>query len=251
MRIIAMVVAKNEAHRYLRPFLHWTATFTDAIYLYDDQSDDGTVAIAMSAGAFVGVRSDEVPSFVEHEGKFRQAAWEWMERVALPREGDWVICLDADEFLVAEGSEREALEDAAASLNALGATALNMEIPEIFAEVTSGLYRRVDGFWGTITGVRYVAWREGGQFADKALGCGSVPTYAHVANGPGPWILHVGYLDPEDRQEKYDRYMALPGHASTHVQSILLPGTIELWTGPLPLTTLLEHQSPTLAASSE
>lgn len=236
MRIFAMVVAKNEADRYLGAFLEWTKTFVDEICLYDDQSTDDTVDRALAHGALVGVRPDDVPAFLEHEGQFRQAAWRWMETTVEPVGGDWIICLDVDEFLVDERGEREALEEAARWVPQLG-NALTLKIVEMFDQTKDGLYRRVDGFWNDIIGVRFIEWTSGGEFPSGALACGSVPTYAHPVGGPGPVILHMGYVDPLDRVAKHERYVSLPGHASSHVQSILRPGRVELWDGPLPFRT--------------
>lgn len=235
MRVITLMVARNEADRYLEPCLAWAETFSSDIVVYDDQSTDGTFQVCLDRGARTAVRPDGVPSFMEHEGRFREAAWRWMEKIAEPGDGDWVFCLDADEFYVDARGEAEGIEEDIQEALALSATAIEHWVPEIFAEAENLLYRRVDGFWGEIYNPRLVKWRPGMSYADKRMASGSLP-----AGSGRPYrsllgaILHVGYLDPADRRAKYDRYSGLPGHSSAHVESIIRPETLERWEGPLP-----------------
>lgn len=241
VKIIAMVVVKNEAHRYLSAFIEWTKTFTDEIAIYDDRSTDGSVDIALRKGCLTAVRFPDDPSFLEHEGRFRENAWRWMSTATGATEGDWVFSLDADEFFVDERGERQGLE---ADIVGIPADAsLSFGIPEIFDQVEgdgiAALYQRVDGWWGAIRGQRLAPWTSGATFPDRSMGCGSVPMGSRSGlefRGSGS-ILHFGYLDPEDRLAKYRRYQELPGHSSKHIESIVQEPKLELWQGPLPFRT--------------
>lgn len=246
VKIVAMMVVKNEADRYLSECLRWTKTFVDDIYIYDDQSTDDTIGVATLCGVWNTVRPKGVPSFLEHEGKFRQAAWDWMCEKADIQRGDWVFALDADEFYVDARGERDGLElDIAASTED---DAIHFEIPEIFAESPDALFQRVDGWWGSIQGTRLVRWNPNERFQERKLGCGSVPRPHRGIMSHG-YILHFGYLRQKDRLEKHQRYTAHLGHGNDHVKSILYPPTLEVWEGPLPFRTQREHQSQTPAPS--
>jgi glycosyltransferase involved in cell wall biosynthesis len=232
MRVILMMVTKDEASRYLSAMLEWNEQFVDEVVVYDDCSQDDTPLIVEQRGHNVITRGSGVPTFIANEGMFRQAAWTWMESVAKPENADWILTLDADEFLVLNSGDLMA-EIALAEEHAADAVACR--IPEIFAASGDTLYRRVDGWWDQITGTRLVRWDPTKRFAHKAMASGSVPepigdTYMSYNMN----ILHTGYLDQGDAKTKYDRYRSLPGHNMAHVKSILAPGRLEAWEGPVP-----------------
>lgn len=247
-RVLGYMVVRNERARYLDACLAWAAGVVDDLGVYDDRSDDGTAALARARGALVAVREEHAPSFLDHEGRFRADAWAWFEAALAPAEGDWVLALDADEFVVSShGTARDGVDRAVAEAGRLGAITALVAVPEVFAtdvDDTGYLVEarvRVDGLWGTIAGTRLFAYRPGGIFRDRAMGCGAEPTYvASAARGAlqAGWLrlLHLGYADAEDRQAKYDRYTALAnhGHADDHVRSILAPATVRPWRGPWP-----------------
>lgn len=243
MKIHAMVVTKNEAGRYLEQMLRWTQTFTDGIYVYDDQSNDSTRDVAVANGIAVGERPDSVPSFLEDEGMFREAAWSWMESAAKPRDGDWVFVLDADEFFVAAAGERLALEEEIRGVTEKGGDGIFFDIPEIFAVAEGNLYQRVDGYWGTITGHRLIRYRPYSYFSKKGFASPAVPDayivgeytrYAQSWWKSGCHVLHLGYAHPDDVKAKFDRYKAMPGHNPRHVNSIPMAGRLEIWEGRVP-----------------
>lgn len=248
-RIYGLMVTKNEADRYLEDCLAWHMSFLDGVFVYDDRSDDDTVAIAERHGCDVEVRDVDDPSFLEHEGRFRQHSWELAQESLSLSHGDWVLAFDADEFLVDAATAdpvgiRQSLEDAVS--HALPACAsVRLPRPEIWGFLHEGHdparpVHRMDGWWGRIECTRLFAWRPHGTIADKAMGCGSEPSY--VARSPvsplnhGLYLLHYGYVDPADRQEKYDRYTGLAdhGHNDAHVQSILAVPQLDVWNGEYP-----------------
>lgn len=244
MSLYITCVTKNEADRYLKPFVAWCKTFAAAITIYDDQSTDDTAAIAEDLGAIVKVRPDGVPSFLEHEGLFREAAWRWTEQAVEPKEGDWFLSLDADEFYVDVRGEAHGLVEDLSYAESMGAVRTYFKIPEIFAETPDSLYRRIDGYWDTINSCRAALWEPDMVFPDKVMASGSTPNH-RLVGGVAEWvmgdnfqsrghILHLGYLEPADRKAKYERYSTLTGHSSAHVESILRPEVLEIWDGPLP-----------------
>ena len=66
---------RQEKDRYLEDCINHAFTFLNEIFVYDDRSTDGSAELAMDLGCRVVRRPDSRPSFLNHEGKFRYAAW--------------------------------------------------------------------------------------------------------------------------------------------------------------------------------
>jgi glycosyltransferase involved in cell wall biosynthesis len=242
-RILGQVVVRNEAGRYLAESLAWQSEFCDEIHVYDDRSTDDTVDIAIESGATVTVRPERLPSFLTHEGKFRQASWKDFQAKCDPTYDDWIFAFDADEFLVSPNEpERDALERLAQMSKIERASSWKLRVDEIFDVVSGTPFKRTDGYWNQISAVRFFKYRSLSQFANRVMGCGSVPTYALQdpadARKMPVGIMHFGYAREADRQEKYDRYTSVlnNGHSSNHIKSILQLPTLEPVThGRIPL----------------
>ena len=240
MKLLATMVARNEAGRYLDACLKWLKTCVDEVHVFDDQSDDETPEIVLSHGCRLTVRGDDQPSFLDHEGKFRQAAWDAFEQKIKPQKYDWVLAIDADEFLIAGGKERLELVEAAANAEFRGAKSVILNFQEIFGFVDNIPLVRTDGYWASIAHPRFFQYRPNGQFLDRAMACGSEPTYVKEApssEAPGLTILHFGYAKEEDQASKYARYSQTTGHNSRHIDSILERGRLEKWRGKVPCLT--------------
>ena len=223
------MVVRNEADRYLDACLTHAKTISDEIFVWDDCSTDDTVDVARSHGAFVGNRHWNRPSFIENESEFRADGWIVMKTVLSLKEGDWVLTIDADEFLV--GDVHEAIESAVE----VGYQTLRVSIPEMF--LLDPLSRRTDGFWGKIDGFRLTQYVPGDQRFRSGMGCGTLPAYANRGfHSPKIQLLHVGYASVEDRREKYERYSQISdnGHNARHIQSIMAPPSLVLWDGETP-----------------
>jgi len=236
IRLHAILVARNEADRYLDAVLAQLPT--DSIHLYDDDSNDDTVAIARHRGALVTRKRTGVPSFTENEGAFRQMAWNAFEDQLCPEAGDWVLSVDCDEFLTATDIPT-ALDDAIAGADATWTQAVNLRIPEVFELRADGPYVRIDGYWNTLSAPRLFRYRAGGKFTRKAMGCGSEPEYVrqgHAVDSGGLALVHYGYATSADRRTKYDRYMAVGdhGHNPAHITSILSTPVVEPLRSPAP-----------------
>lgn len=229
MRILGIMPIRNEAHRYLEANLAWHKDILDGLAVYDDQSDDDSALYCWDAGAKVKTRPDSVHSFLDHEGLFRQACWEWMEEALKPEEGDWILALDADEFLVSiDGDVRRQLIEVAAT--ALG-EGVYIPIPEVF-EVKDGVpYIRTDGFWRDLGAPRYFRYLSDGKFNEVPMGCGSFPNYVQSFSrlNRGLRLLHLGYVTAQDRTAKYQRYSGVEGHNPVHIESILQRPRVERW----------------------
>lgn len=214
--LTVLMVTKNEAHRYLEWSLGHAVRVADRVFVYDDQSTDDTPAIAARLGATVAVRPDTVSSFADHEGRFRQAAWDAMALQLELTPGSLVFVVDADQIIAAgarDDIDRLSQDD----------EAWVIPIVEVFDWDFDGApLVRVDGEWGRITGCALARWRPRLRFADVPLACGSVPiSYRHRVWVDAPSLLHLGYVDHADRVEKHARYVGRRGHNPNHIASIL------------------------------
>lgn len=237
--IYGLTVVKNEASRYLADSLRNTLRHAEGVLVYDDQSSDQTVEIAHGIpGTRVIVRKPNDPSFLDDEGLFRWNAWRALVDQFDPDEGDWIVVIDADEFII--GRLRALVQQVNWNY-----TAIAFHIPEVFGFDYDGApLIRTDRLWATIHGARMVRFKVGAQFRSGAgrLGVPNVPE--HGLSRPqwytqtDVFILHYGYARLEDQLIKYGRYSGRPGHADSHVQSIVLPDkTLVRWDGECPRLT--------------
>lgn len=233
MRIFAVTVGRNEVGRYLEQVLRWTSTFVDGHLFYDEGSTDGSGAVATTCGCVTVTRPPEIPQFLQNEAVVREDAWRALAEAFSPTSEDWVLSIDADEFLVGD-DERGWLEkniDYAEDCNAFW-----MPIPEVFGWAEDMPLVRVDGFWGGITGERLARWNDDITFKAVELGGGSLPLQATPKKlALGLQILHFGYATAEDRERKYHRYSSRGGvHNPAHIESITRRGALAPWYGKQP-----------------
>lgn len=226
--IYGLMVVRNEASRYLQAALAHAASYLDRIIIFDDQSDDETREIASEFGDVV-IRPDHISSFVENESEFRQHAWSIFEDNCSPTLDDWILAIDADEFLIAD-NPRESLFHYSQTAS-LG---VSLRIPELWS-IDPPLVR-VDGYWDRNSSPRYFRYMPGGTFAGRRMGSAAFPTYVrHDLIAEDVEILHVGYLNEDDRVVKYNRYTSISeGHSSTHIESIIKIPTYSSYDKTLP-----------------
>lgn len=238
MRVIGVVPVKNEADNWLDACLAWTENYLDDLFVYDDQSDDDSLGVALKYTPHVVRRADSEPSFLEHEGQFRQNAWNHMERSLEPEHGDWVLSFDADEFLVGgfDHKIRERVVSLIEMAEDLKYDCVEIARPEVWQHDTK-LMVRVDRDWQGRSN-RFAFWKPGLKFKDKKIACGSLPAEYKKPMGMVHLVslMHFAYSTPETRQAHYDRYTAMKnhGHSEKHIQSILEKPTLVESQAPAP-----------------
>ena len=214
-KLYGLMVIKNESSRYLHAALTHASSYLDHIIIFDDQSDDDSATVANEFGDVV-IRPDSVSSFIENESEFRQNAWSVFEDACSPTSDDWILAIDADEFLIGNNI-RDTLIGYASKLE----MGLTLRIPELW-NLDPALIR-IDGYWDSNCSSRYFRYMPGGTFAERRMGSAAFPTYVRsnlIADDLE--ILHVGYVDEDDRTIKYNRYSSITeGHSSRHIQSII------------------------------
>lgn len=227
----------NEVDRYLASFLAHATETVDSLFVFDDRTSDGSYDVAVDAGCVVVRRADSEASFLEHEGRFRDAALRRFAEAMRPEAGDWVLIVDCDEMLYGPsgdpvlGTLRNAAAQTDLYAGAAGAHVFSLRVDEVW-DLFFGVPRvRVDGFWASISGRRFFRWQEPGEgrYPDVAMGCPPEPWYATdgaPVKLPAVRILHFGYADAADRAVKYERYRSRGGHATAHVESIRAKPTL-------------------------
>lgn len=234
--LIGHMVVHNEYDRYLTKTLPALAELCDGrVVVVDDFSTDETwdwINDSPEAEGWQAFRRpDDVPSFLEHEGKFREWAWIHAAKAAGAEAGDWIISLDADEFVVAS-SPSDTYRLIREAMNTTDGQSFEFKVLEVFDDSGEVPMVRTDGFWGSISSHRLARWHpDSSEFLMMKMGCGSIP---HFAKGDsrlaiGLAILHFGYARPEDRLAKYARYRRGGGHNRSHVESILREPKLQTW----------------------
>ena len=226
MKLVASLITRNEAGRFLEPCIKALLEFCDEIRVIDDNSTDGSAELMEGMG--VQVMRNERSVFYEHEGRARQTLLEW----TMEGEPTVVLSIDADEFVDDGPALRKILEKP----NASGVWALQMQ--EIWKADAQRLSVRQDGGWKEHP-VGVVYWvppdratnrqiRRNWVIPDRALACGRVPHIVGVwgrLNKPTVGnLLHFGWTCEADRDARYQRYVVHDGgvhHNSDHLTSIM------------------------------
>ena len=93
MRLLGMMLVRNEQGRYLERVLEQMRSVCDKIVVNDDASTDRTPEICEEYGAIVS-RNTGPSLWGTDELSLRKVVWAMARTHAKP--GDWLLCLDAD-----------------------------------------------------------------------------------------------------------------------------------------------------------
>lgn len=217
MALIANLVCRNEADRYLKQVLDDLLLYVDDIVVTDDCSTDNTVEIVKDYTNHV--YSTDEPLFCVNEGQLRQEAWRNLDNHAVY--GDWILCIDADEIVYSTKQPIAELIQTT-KYDVLALEFINMWNPTHY---------RVDKAWKPMLCTKLFRYMKNGRIRDRVLACGSEPTYVEKSIQMNRWmkdsglkIQHLGYMRDEDKKTKYDRYMKIDGgkfHSGAHLKSIM------------------------------
>lgn len=228
--LLAMMVVRNEANRYLRPVLERLGRLVDGIVILDDASTDETPGLCRAHPKVIRFRQLNSSLFSRNEAALRSLLWE----MTVELEPAWILALDADELLE---------EKAKTALPALTAQ-------EEYELITFPVYHfwgdlrhyRVDRLWHPVLARTACLFRyrknRSYHWAPRRLHCGRLPVEAyHAPRFHAPLrLLHLGYASPQARSEKYHRYLSLDPRGRfcplTHYQSIMArQPRLRRWTG--------------------
>lgn len=202
--IAGMLRVKNEA-RWITEVIAALHPVCERIFVMDDHSTDGTVDLAEQAGAVVwptpfdGMdEARDKSAFVRQIARFEPGA-------------TWCLCVDGDEILDRKGPEEIRNSIASGQMDAY-----TLRIVYLWDRRDQ---IRVDGVYGRFA--RPSLFRLAGDLsflrtgAHKNLHCSSVPAryIGHCGACPAT-LLHLGYMEKEDRIRKFAFYNAIDPHNS-------------------------------------
>lgn len=252
MKLAASVIVRNELDRYLVPFLAHLLAFVDEVRILDDGSTDGWTDLLLDYNEALRpewnldldrlhvLRADE-SAFWQDEGAARQRLLDW----TLEGEPDWILSIDADEF-VSDGAALRAL------IETPPAAVYSLAMQEVWQADDDCLCVRQDGGWRAHP--IPILWRVPGstvlehdargerkwRIADRKVAPGREPIAVrdlarfgsrHVLPS-GVDVLHFGWACEADRAARHARYVEHDGgryHNSAHLASIMAPaGRVKL-----------------------
>lgn len=199
--MIAAILARNEADRYLRECLESLVPVCDHILLLDDGSTDGTIELAESFMCHVKTRKG--PPMWGQESSARQELWEWAAKEA---DDGWLLIADADQELMATREQIAAMESSW-DVTAWGIPLYDLwDAPDRF---------RSDGHWGAYRVKRPWMFRpavcETPIWGTRGLHVGHAPANFPYVVGHAPegvYWKHYGWMRKADRDCKLERYLA-------------------------------------------
>ena len=206
--MIIATVAKNEAHKYLESALSCWQEWGEIVAV-DNGSTDGSVELLDKYAT--EVVSVSTPLWGEEN--FVRAE---LYRLAMQRatDGEWVLWLDADMTVSADPHLLDLPEADAVAMR--------------WYDLWSPRLARFDDLWRahlahkTWMVRKHPDWRRC-SFPARGIHVGPIPPDYPVERtllAPDSHaLIHYGYADARDRQEKYDRYLSVAG--------LLTPGELE------------------------
>ncbi|HHT48739.1 MAG TPA: glycosyltransferase [Firmicutes bacterium] len=228
--VLAMMVVRNEADRYLKPVLDRLGSTVDGIVVLDDASTDRTPELCRAHPQVIRFERLTTPLFTQDEAQLRQRLWAFTVEL----NPTWILALDADELLAA--SFARALPTFCAQ------TRFDLISFPVYHFWGNFRQYRVDHRWHpararTACLHRYQKSRHY-HWAPRRLHCGRFPQEAYLTPklNSGIPLLHLGYADPVAPAIKYRRYLELDPRGElcplAHYRSILNPRpALKRWTG--------------------
>lgn len=224
LKLVASMSVKNEVSRYLTTTLPALQAFCDEIRVQDDHSDDGTYEWLQKQEKVV-VKRNEGATWRESEGKLHQQLLDF----TLEGEPTHILAIDADELVLDGATIRAALETNADSLS------FSLRMCEVWG--TDPWRIRTDGGWRPHeVAILYRVPADPSlpewQIWDRKLAGGRVPKAVRDdqiecrSHPLGVDILHLGWSNPDERAERYQRYVELDDgsfHDKGHLDSIMWP----------------------------
>lgn len=224
MKLIASVILRNEAARYLEPFVAHLLEFCDEIRCLDDGSTDGWREQLAGAWGKDGARVLSTNATTRDDGSvaFNHHADARNQLLQFTLDG-WpthILAVDADEFVADGAAVRRSCE------RGRSCSLVMEEIWEVCAET---LCVREDGGWRShpVGMVWAPAMRARASYLIADYGHATGRTPQGVGGGPAvSECLHLGWARESERAERYARYAegdAGKYHAAAHIASIMAP----------------------------
>jgi len=219
---------KNEA-RWIADVIESQLPLVDELYIFDDHSDDDTAQICQS---FDKVKF--FPSLFEGLDESRDKQW-LLDRIisdlpAVEINGDspyWILAIDGDELLSKEAPNqiRQAVLSGESNVYSLKIRYLWNSRNQIRVDGVYAKFARPSVFRLINPAFKYIST----PFGNGAnLHCSSIPQeYLGHAKPCEAEILHLGYMQADDRIRKYEWYNRIdPGNAGEDCYRHMVVGDI-------------------------
>jgi hypothetical protein len=233
--IAAMLRVKNEA-RWIRPVIEAIKPLTKAIYVFDDNSTDGTAEIARDAGAVVY----STPFAGEPLDEARDKNW-LMPRVIADCKPEWILCIDGDEELEPEGAAkiRKAISHAG-RVECFGLRFLHLwDRPDQIRIDRWYTAACRESLFKVVPGAQFVGYYKG-TGKNEGLHCSNAPRGVQ----PVPLnvsLMHYGYMVKADRIRKWHWYNELdPNNEAEDCYRHMVQGDVP----EVPADAVLKHAGP-------
>jgi len=204
--IVAAILARNEADRYLARVIANCQALCDRVLVVDDHSEDDTLSLAADLGCVTSQTRSDAGFWGRDETAAR--AQLWLEATALAGQDGWVYVADADHELV--GIDRDGMQMLTRS-NIV--TCWAWPLADCW---DSDALMRIDGYWQAHTTPRPWMFRVSPtatyapHWDRKAIHAGHAPHNYPMLAGTAPgFIRHLGYVEREARERKSKRYLDL------------------------------------------
>lgn len=198
--IIGIILVRNESERWLEQVLSQMRSVCDKLYALDDASTDDTPKICGKYCDAVAIGWKSL--WGTNELIRRKQLWSIAESMA--NDGDWILCLDADETMPAI----ELLPELLTVVENTGCDCAAFRLYDMWSET----HYRDDKWWIGHYGhwpfcVRYDANKEY-VWNETPLHCGRFPknSFEKMAQTEIA-IQHWGWSRKNDRRVKYERYL--------------------------------------------
>ncbi|NLL52907.1 MAG: glycosyltransferase [Peptococcaceae bacterium] len=220
-KLTAMMIVRNEAERYLQGCLDSLVKYTDSIVVLDDASEDNTPEICLTYHNVKLFRHRE-STFLDNEAQLRHKLWHYTQN----DRPEWILAIDADEFL-----EEEGIKEIPYLLKQKHFNAVSFRLFDCWERED---YYRTDGLWNpwlrgfSIYMVRYLP-QLSSAWPSLKFHCGRFPVaYRQLPHyESSSRIKHLGWANTVYNRAKYERALlqdpACQYMSKEHYDSILWP----------------------------
>lgn len=227
--LLAMLIVKNEAHRYLKTVLTHITEYVDGVVILDDASTDETPEICRSFSKVLHFQQSPESLFWKDEAALRSLLWE----IAVNFEPVWILALDADEIF--ESSIKNQLPSL---IRQDRYVLICFPVYHFWGNLT---HYRGDGYWNPHFSKAACLYRYqkniNYHWPERKLHCGRFPmeAYTQPATLSTVRLLHLGYVRKDEHLHKYNRYLTADPEGKfcplSHYQSIIEGPLLKQWTG--------------------
>lgn len=228
--LVAMMVVRNEADRYLLSVLNHLAKYVDGMAILDDASTDHTPEICQTQKKTLLYRRLTDSLFATDESALRAILW----KMTVELEPTWILALDADEL-----PETRIVRELPSLTSQKRFDLVTFPVYHFWGDL---LHYRVDHYWNPYLSRTACLYRYQKDLSyhwpSRKLHCGRFPSEAASAPRLSSPIrlFHLGYANQKEHHRKYHSYLSLDPEQSLcpplHYRSILDPNPrLREWNG--------------------